>query len=114
MSSILNDIKTMLGGEVSDDNNDFDVDITIAINAAFMTLGNSSIKSLEGYSISSKVNSWDELNVDSIGLETIKAYVYLRVKLLFDPPQNSYFMESMKEQIAEYEWRLKDIYDMEE
>lgn len=113
MSSILNDIKDQLGGEIDHSDTDFDTALIIAINTAFARLATAAIKSLEGFRITSSSDTWDSLGLeDDTGLEMIKIYVYLRTKLLFDPPQSSYFVESMKEQINEFEFCLRDIYDI--
>ncbi len=39
-------------------------------------------------------------------LSSIKTYIYLRVRLLFDPPSTSYALKSFEDQLKELEWRL--------
>ena len=39
-------------------------------------------------------------------LEAVKSYMYLKVRLLFDPPASSTVMESMNRLANEFEWRL--------
>ncbi len=49
---------------------------------------------------------WVSFLDNDLNLNPVKTYVYLRVRMLFDPPTTSYLMTSMKEQIQELEWRL--------
>ena len=39
-------------------------------------------------------------------LNDIKSYVYLKVRLLFDPPSSSSVSDSMRNMISELEWRI--------
>lgn len=48
-------------------------------------------------------------NLTLIGF--IKNYVYLKVKLVFDPPTSSFVVESIKQSISEYEWRINAAVD---
>ena len=104
MESILTSIKKLLGPE--EDNTQFDDDIIIFINWAIMRLNQLGIGP-DGYKISSKVNTWNEFFGDRTDLELVKIAVYLRVRLLFDPPQNAFLVTAIKEQIAEYDWRIE-------
>ena len=61
----------------------------------------------DGYKISSKVNTWNEFFGDRTDLELVKIAVYLRVRLIFDPPQNAFLVTAIKEQITEYDWRIE-------
>lgn len=49
--------------------------------------------------------TWDQLIPDP-RFNFIKTYVYMKVRLMFDPPTSSYAMDAMKNQIAEFEWRI--------
>lgn len=59
-----------------------------------------------GFSITGKTETWTDFTSDIDQLESIKTYIYMRVKLIFDPPQTSFVIEAMNKQIAELEWRL--------
>ena len=41
--------------------------------------------------------------------EDVKQYVFLKVKLIFDPPANSTIVNVYKEQIDMLEWTLKEV-----
>lgn len=102
--SILNTIKSMLGGPV-EGTNAFDTDIIIGINSALMTLNQLGIGPSDCVKVTDENTTWSELLFDSNRLETVKEYVYLRTRLLIDPPTGT-VLESMKQILKEDEWRL--------
>lgn len=63
----------------------------------------------KGYAISNSENTWDEFVDNQLVFNLVKTYIYLKVRLIFDPPTNSSILENYKTQIAEYEWRLQGI-----
>ena len=101
-NSILTSIKKLLG--ITESCTDFDTDIIMHINTVLMTLNQLGVGT-EGFQIEDKNAVWSEF-VDTNKLAATKSYVYLRVKLLFDPPLNSAIIEAIKESIRELEWRL--------
>lgn len=101
-NSILTSIKKLLG--ITESCTDFDTDIIMHINTVLMTLNQLGIGT-EGFQIEDKNAVWSEF-IESNKLAATKSYVYLRVKLLFDPPLNSAIIEAIKESIRELEWRL--------
>lgn len=106
MESILATIKKLLG--VPEEVLDFDTDIIIHINTVLGTLNQLGIGPEEGFAISDEYAIWDDFIDSKYKLESVKTYIYLKVKLLFDPPQNSSVTASIKEQIAELEWRINN------
>ena len=104
MDSILNSIKKLLGP--TEDYTHFDPDITLHINSAFAILHQLGIGPKEGFTISDASTTWNQYLQDEKMLEYVKTYIYLKVRLAFDPPATSAGMESIKEMIKEYEWRL--------
>ena len=104
MNSILNDIKKLLGLDPS--YTVFDQDIIIHINSVFMILRQLGVGPEEGYKITDANNIWSEFSEDNIFIESVKTYIYLKVKMYFDPPQNSAHAQAIQAQIAELEWRL--------
>lgn len=104
MDSILTSIKKLLG--ISEFYEHFDADIIIHINSVFMILNQLGIGPSEGFSISDSKSTWADFIADETKIESVKTYVYLKVKLIFDPPLSSAAIASMKELIAELEWRL--------
>lgn len=107
MNSILTSIKKMLG--IEDTYEHFDIDIIIHINSALTVLNQIGIGPEQGYCITSKAETWDDYLTDLQYVEAVKTYVYLKVRLVFDPPQNSFLVDAMERQIREYEWRLNVI-----
>lgn len=104
MESILNSIKKLLG--LGSDDNHFDPDIIMHINTVFADLTQLGVGPEEGFSIEDDLSSWSDFLSDMSKFESIKSYMYLRVKLLFDPPLNASVLTSCKEQIEKLEWRL--------
>ena len=83
-----------------------DNDIIMHINSVFFILQQLGIGPEEGYCITDEYNTWSEFVYDAGKVEIIKSYIYLKVKLLFDPPASGSVIESINRQIAEFEWRL--------
>jgi len=104
-NSILNTIKQMLG--IEEEQTDFDTDILIHINTALNILhqlgGCDEWIQIEGPS-----TEWDEVTMDIQKIQMIKTWMYMKVKLMFDPPINSTLISSMERQIAELEFRIID------
>lgn len=105
MESVLTSIKKMLG--IQSDFIQFDVDIIIHINSALMTLNQLGVGPDKAASISSDIDTWNSILGDISDLEAVKTYVYLKVKMIFDPPSSSFVLEAMKRQAEELEWRLQ-------
>lgn len=104
MESILTSVKKLLG--ITEEYEHFDSDIIMHINSVFMILTQLGVGPSEGFFITDKFATWDEFIPTGKSLESVKSYMYMKVKLLFDPPQSSAVMESMKNMISEFEWRL--------
>lgn len=106
MESILTSIKKLLG--ISEDYTQFDDDIIMHINTTFLNLTQLGVGPSEGFSIEDDSTYWEDfVDVESNAqLQAIKSYMYLKVKLLFDPPLSSSVIESTNRTIAELEWRL--------
>ena len=104
MESILTSIKKLLGPEETD--TQFDEDIIIYINSAIMRLNQLGIGPSEGYSIKDKENKWSELIGTRKDLDAVKSYIYLKVRLIFDPPQSGFLVDAIKSQITELESTL--------
>lgn len=104
MESILNSIKKLLG--IDESYTHFDPDIIMHINSVFMTLSQIGVGPAEGFMIEDDLSTWDEFVSEGENLAAIKSYMYMKVRLLFDPPTNSTHMKAMEDSIREYEWRL--------
>lgn len=104
MESILTSIKKLLG--ITEEYNQFDPDIIMHINSVFMILTQLGVGPAEGFSIEDDTAVWTDFIQDVKKLESVKTYIYLKVKLVFDPPLSSSVIESMNRLINELEWRL--------
>lgn len=109
MDSILISIKKMIGP--TEDYSYFDPDLIMHINSVFTVLNQLGVGPETGFSISDEHAVWSDFLPSGTQIEMVKSYIYLKVKLIFDPPQSSAVMEAMKNQIAEFEWRLNVAVD---
>lgn len=106
MNSILTSIKKMLGPTA--EYTFFDTDIIIHINSVFMILNQLGVGPEKAFRITGAENTWDEFLSDEEMLEAVKSYIYLKVRLIFDPPTSSVLAEAIKNNISELEWRLRE------
>ena len=104
MDSILTSIKKLLG--IAEDYEHFDQDLIIHINSVLSVLTQLGVGPSEGFSIEDENATWNDFIPEDKQLSSIRSYVYMKVKLLFDPPLSSSVMESMNRMISEFEWRL--------
>ena len=105
MENILDSIKKLLGIDEADLN--FDQELIMHINSVFMVLNQLGVGPVGGFKISSNEEVWTDFVGTRLDLESVKSYIYLKVRLLFDPPQNSFLVGSIEKQIEEQEWRLQ-------
>lgn len=105
MDSILTSIKKLLG--IAEDYEHFDTDIIVHINSVFMVLNQIGVGPSEGFAIKDKNSKWSDFIPDAhpVKLNAVQTYMYLRVRILFDPPVGT-VLEAMKQQSEELEWRL--------
>lgn len=104
MDSILVSVKKMLG--IVEEYTHFDNDLIMHINSVFMILTQLGIGPSKGFSIEDDKAVWTDFISDITKVEPVKSYVYMKVKLMFDPPLSSSVMEAMNRMIGELEWRL--------
>lgn len=105
MESILTSIKKMLG--ISEEYTHFDPDIIMHINSVLMTLTQLGVGPSSGFYIEDETTPWTEFIPDMTKLQAVKSYVYLKVRLLFDPSSlGSATLAAYERQIQELEWRL--------
>jgi hypothetical protein len=102
--SILKSTKKILG--IADDYDVFDLDIITHINTAFSTLTQLGVGPIEGFMIEGENEVWTDFIMDDIEYNSVRSYVFLKVRQLFDPPSTSYLIEATQNQIRELEWRL--------
>lgn len=104
MDSILTSIKKMLG--ITAEYTQFDADLIIHINSVFSILTQLGVGPSTGFSIHDEYSVWTDFLPEDPRLEMVKTYVYLKVRLMFDPPDRSAVADAMKRQIDEFEFRL--------
>lgn len=104
MESILASVKKVLG--IDEIHTAFDEDIILHINSVFAILQQMGVGPENGFSISDDSAIWSDYIQDVNQLNFVKSYIYLKVRLLFDPPVSSGAIESMYKLISELEWRL--------
>lgn len=102
--SILDSIKTALG--ISSDYAAFDLPVVMHINTAFSTLRHLGVGPQTGFVITDNTSLWSSYSTDMVLLASVKSYIYAKVKLLFDPPPNSFGLDAMQKMVEELEWRL--------
>jgi hypothetical protein len=109
MESILTSIKKLLG--ITEEYTHFDEDLIMHINSVFMILTQLGVGPATGFAIEDDSATWEDYLPEATGmkLQAVKTYIYLRVRLLFDPPTSSAAMEALNRQISEYEWRLNVV-----
>ena len=102
MDSILDSIKKLLG--IQPEYNSFDEDIIVAINTSFATLNQLGVGPEGGYMIEDNTQTWNDY-ITTTNLNMVKTYIYLKSRLLFDPPTGG-VLDAIKNQLAELEFRL--------
>lgn len=111
MDSILVTIKKMLG--ISEDDESFDIDILIHINAAFAALTQIGVGPQSGFSIDDSTALWSDYISDTVAINFVKNYIFMRVKLGFDSSAaSSTVIDTLKNEIAMCEWRLNAYCDI--
>ena len=102
-NSILQSIKKKLGIEPEDTN--FDAEIIMHINMALGICYQLGIGPQDHpFRITGTDETWDEF-VSNDTIDAVRDYVFVKVKIIFDPPTSSFVLESYKELAKEFEWR---------
>lgn len=111
MESILTSVKKMLG--IDEEYTHFDADIIMHINSVLMILTQLGVGPSGGFVIEDDTSTWANFipEANESRLHAVKTYVYLKVRLIFDPPLSSAVIDAMNRQIAELEWRLNVAVD---
>ena len=106
---ILESVKKVLG--IAPEYLVFDQDIVMHINSAFSVLHQLGVGPDEPFMIEDETAIWTEFLGTERGVNSVKSYVYLRVRLLFDPPATSFALGAMEKQIEELGWRISTYMD---
>ncbi len=113
--SVLLMTKKLLG--ITPSLTDFDPDVMAAINAALFTLKQLGAGTKDGKMVSDQTTTYQDLYGDDnpdLDIEAIKQYIYCRVRIIFDPPQQSSLLQSLKEQVEELQWRIRLAVELRE
>lgn len=108
-NSILDDVKKMLGLGVG--YTAFDTDVIIHINSTFSTLHQLGIGTVDPFEIVDNTATWSQFLGANKLINSAKTYMFLKVRMYFDPPATSFSQTAMNEQIRELEWRLNAAAD---
>lgn len=103
--SILETVKKLVG--IDKDYGIFDLDLIVAINSSFTILNQLGVGPDKPFSIKGSGEVWSDFFSDSEKIDLVKSYIYLRVRVLFDPPSTGVLHEAIERQISEFEWRLR-------
>lgn len=109
MDGILISVKKLLG--IAEEYTQFDVDILIHINSVFLTLHELGVGPDEGFTADEYTVWTDYISDNTLLLNAVKTYMYLKVKMLFDPSLTSSVTDLMKEEVKELEWRMNVFVD---
>ena len=107
--SILDSVKKALG--LAPDYEAFDADVIMHINSAFSTLTQLGVGPVGGFAIDDATRTWVNFLGDKPEASFVKTYVYLKVRLAFDPPTTGFVITSLEKQITELEWRINIMYE---
>lgn len=103
MDSILLYIKQVIGG-LDEYDEHFDPDLIMFINAAFSTLAQLGVGPTTPFKIEDDSAEWSDFDYQDI--EAVKEWIYIKVRTIFDPPQNGSVMSALDERRRELEWRM--------
>lgn len=112
MESILTSIKKQLGYE--EDDTGYDEEIITHINTVISDLTQLGVGPPEGFEIEDETSTWQDFLPDMKKFNSVKTYIYMRVKLIFDSStMTSALIESFNKQCDRFEWRLKTAAELE-
>ena len=109
MDSILTSVKKLLG--IDEAYEHFAADLIMHINSVFMILCQMGVGPSTPYVITDSSDEWTDFSDDVETMNAVRSYVFMKVRMIFDPPQNGTLMDSLKQLIDECEWRLNVLKD---
>lgn len=104
--SILTSTKSALG--IAEDDTAFDSEITMHINSVLADVHQLGIGPDDGYEIADATETWADLLVDEKRYNGVASYVFLKVKMLFDPPSVGYVLTAYEKVLDKMEWRISN------
>lgn len=93
------------------DDEDLDTELVIInhINSVLGDLNQLGLGPRDGFEIEDASSKWEDFYGTDKRYAGVRTYVYLRVRMLYDPPQTGPLMASMQKQIDEFAWRLNAL-----
>ena len=107
--SILKTIRKKIGLTIDDES--FDEDLLVEINSCCSYLYQLGIDNFSNFIVSGTEEQWNDLGLNEAVLSAVKKYMWIRVRLAFDPPSNSFLVENLKQEMREAEWRINVFVD---
>lgn len=101
--SILDVTKKLLG--IPSEYDAFDLDIITHINSVFFELTQLGVGPTSGFFILDREAVWSSF-VGEDQVAAVKSLMGMKVRLLFDPPQNSFTLDAITKLVDKIEWRL--------
>lgn len=101
--SILESVKKALG--IAKDYTPFDPEIVMHINSSFSVLNQLGVGPSQPFMIEGYDETWEDF-ISQANTEDVRSYMFMKVKMFFDPPTTSTMYESYQKMIAELEWRM--------
>ena len=108
-TSILRNNKKLLG--LFDDDTSIDMDILTHINSVLSVLKQVGMQVPTDLLVEDANATWGDLINSSENLALVRSYIYVRVRLLFDPPTSSFALSSFQKLSSELEWRIHVLTD---
>lgn len=105
--SILITVKKLIG--LAEEDTSFDEDLLIHINSVVLVLTQLGICVSSSFDLQDASSTWEDLlgsDCDPEVFRSVKSYITLKVRKIFDPPQNGTVMQAIDAAINELEWRL--------
>lgn len=108
--SILQTIRRMIGPSMLD--SEFDTDLVVHINSVLFDLTELGVGPRDGFMITGDTETWEDFLGEGVkNLEAVKTFVFLKVKMIFDPPTVGGVIAAYEKLIKEYEWRINVMVD---
>lgn len=104
LNSILQSTKQVIG--IAQSYTVFDENLIMAINTHLAQLTQLGLGPDEGMQVTDETNLWSEFFGNDKVLNMARSYIFLNVKLEFDPPATSFAIGAIEKQIEKLEWRL--------
>lgn len=112
-NSVFKSTKQLLG--IADSYTAFDTDILTHINSVLGILNQLGVGLPGGISVIDDTTTWDDLGITSLPLLNMcKSYMYLKIRLIFDPPTSRFPLDAIEKQLAELDFRIHVFVDSAE